>query len=155
MRGQYPSLVTGDICQALSSTQYLARALLGEKFCQTFLVTLHFTRIGMIKMGHVITLDQWEASILVTWSLWTNEKPVMIKMGLGVCSALDGTYFHNGFQRYSLHANFVLLQNINTKLWTHICINFRMCMKYCASIGTEKKYLQEFEKLLLCNKMHI
>ena len=25
---------------------------------------------------HVITLDQWEASIQVTWSLWTNERPV-------------------------------------------------------------------------------
>ena len=43
---------------------------------------------------------------------FTFYKAAMIKMGLGVCSALSGTYFHNGFQRYSLHANFVLLPNI-------------------------------------------
>ena len=29
--------------------------------------------------GHVITLDQWEASIRVTWSLLTNERPVQMR----------------------------------------------------------------------------
>ena len=30
---------------------------------------------------HLITLDQWEASIQVTWSLSTNERPVSLTLG--------------------------------------------------------------------------
>ena len=108
-------------------------------------------------------------SLNICWSLVRGKYFVKVFLLLYILQGLPWLKWVWACARHSTELIFIMVfkdilymqilsfyQIFNREIASINFLNFlHVYMKYCASIGTEKNYLQEFEKLLLCNKMHI